>query len=180
MKSSYFIGYIIILLFISCNKNTEPIEQHDNIEDCVLVGDFYARMLINGKCFVTDSNYFRILDNTVMLEMIKIGQYYEELTINMPVNYKIGETYYFYSSPDFSFNFYVTSPPDANISSFFPDKLFNNDDWFIINSINNDSTIIEGNFKLTLYKDNPQGNQTIYPNKMVITDGQFRAKKFEY
>lgn len=170
--------YIFLLIqFLSCSEDTEPIENIDKIEDCQ-VDDFYARMLINGECWSSDIDFFRIDDNSIFFGFINDGSIDEKLLFMLP-SLKI-EIFEFTGMGNNVLTLSIVEGGDALVTYFEPRYLTEKDlNWIELEDINADTTIISGKFEAVLYRNMPQGNQSIYPSpeKLVITDGQFRVQR---
>jgi hypothetical protein len=175
----YFIVFIGFTLFFSCSEDSEPIENIDHIEDCQ-VDDFYARMLINGECWISDIDYFRIDENSISIQFINDGALDENVLMVIP-NVEIS-TIQFTGDRENSIYFSIIEGGDALVTSFEPrystEKELN---WIQLEHINSDTTIISGRFEAVLYRNMPQNNQSIYPSpeKLVISDGQFKVQRRE-
>ena len=185
MKSINQIYLVILMLLIysSCGEenNVEPVPS-DNIEDCE-IEEFYARMLINGECWSSGFEYFMIETSVIDLRIRKEDKFEEELNFRIPLSeIQLNDSTMFKGTNESSCNLFVTEGKDALVARFEPKyNLEKEGNWIMVENINADSTIISGKFEAILYSDSPQGSQSIYdrPDKLVITDGQFRIKRIE-
>lgn len=174
--------FLILLICVSCNKenNVEPI-QSDNIEGCT-IEEFYARMLINGECWTSSFEFFVIENSIIRIRMRKEEKFEEEFLFKIPIDLKLGSRSVLTGSEYLSSKLIVSEGIDAIVARFEPRyDLEKEENWIIVDSIDVDSTIISGKFETILYSDSSLGSQSIYdrPDKLVITDGQFRIKRIE-
>lgn len=170
----------MLFAYSSCDeeKDVQPI-QLDNIEDCK-IEEFYARMLINGECWVSSFEFFVIENGIISLRMRKEEKFEEEFLIKIPIDLGLGDRFILAGDDNLRINMDVTEGIDAIVARFEPKyNLEKEENWIIVENINADSTIISGKFETILYSDSPQGSQSIYdrPDKLVITNGEFLVKK---
>ncbi len=177
--------YIIFILFLSllstsCTKENEPIQPTDTIKDC-LVDEFYARMLINGKCWTSTFAYFGIQDSIPHIWMETDVNYEENFLLrfnDLRLNHKSN----FKGDRNSKIYLFVTAGYDAHLTSYEPRYSSGKElNWVLIDSINSDSTIIKGKFEAVLYRENAPGIESVYPRpeKLVITDGQFKVERLD-
>lgn len=182
LKQSFFV-FFILLLCTSCGKGDKlDLEPPINIEDCQ-IEEYYARMLINGECWTSTSSVYKINQGIGIydIRLENIGNLTEGLYFLTDVANNLGRMIFFTGDRNSFVAFAVTEGLDAAVVGFEAKYSIDTEsNWIIIDSISLDSTIISGRFEAILYR-NGEGNQAIYPSpeKLVITDGQFRVKRKE-
>ena len=121
MKLKYIVTiFLLSLLITSCNQENEPIQPDDNIEDC-LVDEFYARMLINGKCWTSSFAYFGIQDSVIGIRMRKENKFEEEFSFRINTRqFNLNTAYYPIGNRNSSFYLFITEGIDALVTYFEP------------------------------------------------------------
>jgi len=182
MRLKYIIKFLLLsLLIASCTKENEPIQPTDTIEDC-LVDEFYARMLINGKCWTSNFAYFIIQDSILNVGMRKDVIFYEEEFALRFDSLKLNHKFTLKGDRNSQVSFSVSRSFDTLLTYYEPryssEKELN---WFLIDSINSDSTVIKGKFEAVLYREYSPVIDSIYPRpeKLVITNGQFKVERID-
>ncbi len=175
----YCIVVLAVMLYASCSGDEDPVEDIDRIEDCQ-VDEFYARMLINGKCWTTTSSFFRNNDSSVSIRFNGRGNVAENFLLSLSeLSLRMSELNNI--SKD-ELTLFIVEGGDGLVTYFEPryatEKGLNRVE---IESINSDTTVISGKFEAVLYRNMPEGNQEIYPSpeRLEITDGQFRVQRRE-
>lgn len=184
IPNQVFITFLILLMISSCGEKNSIESEMDNIEDCKIEEEFYTRMLINGECWTSSFEYFyfAIENNVIVIRMRKEEKFEEHFSIIIPINLVIGDRVVLTGNKNLKIDMSVTEGIDALVVRYDPRyNLDEEENWVIIDRIDADSTIISGKFETILYSDIPQGSQSIYgrPDKLIITDGEFRVKRTE-
>lgn len=179
------ISFLLIFILLGCNKNIEPEPKPemppDKIEDCSF-GTFYLNMILNGKCWEgEDIKFYKEIESFLVVAELK-NKFDEAFIFNFPLNTLIGESHFFFpwvfnskdsiATPNFFFN-----EGDGTLISYdIPQIDTTGTNYFIIDNMNQDSTLMEGRFECTLIRDG-ETNAFDAPDSLVITDGMFRLER---
>ena len=184
MAIRYFLTAFFTISLFSCSNDDESITA-DDIADCE-VGEYFGKMIWNNECWVAEKTSFvkvfnDPLDKNFFIELgIAFEGHEESFLFSIPTGSELGEKVYF-SSTDDSFTksrpIYFYTQGDGGLTDFQLGESYDPEqNYFIIDRFNNDSTEVSGRFRCTLIRNFvPAYLET--PEKIEMLDGQFNLQR---
>ena len=183
MITRYFLAGSFTILLLSCSNDDES--DADQIEDCE-TGKYYGKMIWNHECWVSERVRFSEFtidpsDAIFSIEIERTLDFYQEIFVfTIPENTPLSEKIYFSPTDDFfkkSVPLYFYAQGDGVITNFsLPENYDPEQNYFVVDGINQDSTEVTGSFRCFLANDNettfPETPETI---KMV--NGKFKLQR---